>query len=62
MRLLLDYGANINSCNPNNLWAPIHWCAFYGDEESVKLLLDNKAISFMCDNTGLYPFDLAGKN
>ncbi|CAD8178610.1 unnamed protein product [Paramecium pentaurelia] len=62
LKILIDNGSNVNEVNPHNQWRPLHWCSFYGDEASVKLLLQNKAFSFLCDNNGLYPMDLAGKN
>ena len=40
----------------------MHWCAFYGDIESINLLLENKAISFVPDRDGQYPFELAAEN
>ncbi|CAK78542.1 unnamed protein product (macronuclear) [Paramecium tetraurelia] len=62
LKILIENGSDVNEANPHNLWRPLHWCSFYGDEGSVKLLLQNKAFSFLCDYNGLYPMDLAGKN
>ncbi|CAD8078721.1 unnamed protein product [Paramecium primaurelia] len=62
LRILIENGSDVNCINPHSRWAPLHWCAFYGDQVSVQFLLKKKAYSFLCDNNGLYPMDLAGKN
>ncbi|CAD8082237.1 unnamed protein product [Paramecium sonneborni] len=62
LRILIENGSDVNCLNPHSRWAPIHWCAFYGDSISVQFLLKKQAHSFLCDNNGLYPMDLAGKN
>jgi len=36
--------------------------AFYGDEESLKILLEMNTIFFTQDYMGYYPLDLAGLN
>lgn len=59
---MIDNGADINKFNPSSGWYPMHWCAFYGDIESINLLLENKAISFVPDRDGQYPFELAAEN
>ncbi|CAK83449.1 unnamed protein product (macronuclear) [Paramecium tetraurelia] len=62
LRILIENGSDVNCINPHSRWAPLHWCAFYGDSYSVQFLLKKKAHTFLCDNNGLYPMDLAGKN
>lgn len=62
LKVLIENGSDVNSYNPNNRWGPLHWCAFYGDKDSVKILLENGAHAFLCDKNGMYPLDLAGKN
>jgi ankyrin repeat protein len=52
--------ADLNQMNPRTLWSPIFWCAYYGDAESVKFILDNHGICFEPDSKGLYPLDYAG--
>ena len=62
LELLLDNGAKTELENDKTLWTPIHWVAYYGDETSLELLIDNNAISFKPDNKGYFPMDHAHLN
>ncbi|CAD8164622.1 unnamed protein product [Paramecium octaurelia] len=61
LELFLEDG-DLNSFNPRTLWSPVHWVAFYGDVESMQLLISKEAILFKTDYEGYYPLDLAGRN
>ena len=60
VKVFLDNKANANVFNPRTLWGPLHWCARYGDQETIDMLLLNRAIPYMPDSKGLYALDLAG--
>lgn len=61
LKLFLEDG-DLNSCNPRTQWGPSHWVAFYGDVDSMRLLIDKEVILFKPDYEGYYPLDLAGRN
>ncbi|CAD8209485.1 unnamed protein product [Paramecium octaurelia] len=54
--------ADVNCFNPRTLWTCLHWAAYYGDKESVEVLLENNIHVFLPDYKGQYAVDLAGKN
>ncbi|CAD8128142.1 unnamed protein product [Paramecium sonneborni] len=54
--------ADVNCNNPRTLWTCLHWAAYYGDKESVEVLLENNIHVFLPDYKGQYAVDLAGKN
>lgn len=60
VKLLLDYGSDPNQRNSTTLWTPLTWCAYYGDTEVVKELLERKAYPYWPDKQGLYPLDHCG--
>lgn len=53
---------NVQTKNPRTHWSCLHWSAFYGDEKSVTLLIEQNVHIFLPDHRGRYPIDLAGMN
>jgi len=60
LKILLHYGAEPNQYNHHNLWSPLTWCAYYGDSDATKLLLEKGAYSFWPDKEGHFPLDHCG--
>ena len=64
LKFLKSKGADPNIKNRRTRWSCLHWCAYYGDFESVSfLLLSEQAKYDSCipDYKGYYPLDLAAK-
>jgi len=41
LQILLDSGADVNHRNPRTHWSALHWCGYYGNFESVSILLNH---------------------
>ena len=57
-----NYREKITDVNPKSGWSAVHWCAFYGDINSLKILCNKRSIIYLPDIHGFFPIDLAGKN
>jgi len=60
IKLLLKARAEVNIRSGLTLWTPLTWCAYYGDFQSVKVLLEYQAFAYLPDSKGLYPLDYCG--
>ena len=60
MKLFLNFAVDTNCFNKKTLFTALHWCCMWGDLESIKLLLENGAHSFLPTKDGHYPIDFAG--
>ena len=60
IEILLKARANPNIRSGLTLWTPLTWCAYYGDLDSVKSLLNASAIAYLPDSKGCYPIDYCG--
>lgn len=59
VKILLERNANVNFKTDKLEMTPLHWAAYQGDGQMVKLLLDNGAE--MCESAvGNTPVDIAG--
>ena len=61
IKFLLESGANPNVFNKHTGFTPMHWCARYGELESVQALSDAGANEYIPDFMGFTPLDYAGK-
>jgi len=59
VKILLGRGADVNFMTPKLKMTPLHWAAYQGDTELLKLLLDNGAI-MVETSLGSSPIDIAG--
>lgn len=60
IEILLKARANPNINSGLTMWTPLTWCAYYGDLDSVKSLLNASAIAYLPDSKGCYPIDYCG--
>lgn len=59
MKLLIEYGSDINFTKSVTRMTPLHWAAYNDDRETVALLLDKNAI-IKFNTQGSSPIDMAG--
>lgn len=60
IQILIDEGACIDVRNNRTMWSPVMWCAYYGDEVALKILIENGARCHYPDHKGHFPIDKAG--
>jgi ankyrin repeat protein len=61
IRLLLDYGFDINATVPSNGYTPLHYCVWASNLPALKLLLAYKADRTIKAKDGLTPLEKAVK-
>ena len=61
--LLENCAANVNVCNQNTLFTPLHWLARYGDTKLIEKFLSeqHEGIAFLPDRNAVFPLDYAGR-
>jgi ankyrin repeat protein len=62
IKLLLDYGFDINAAVPSNGYTPLHYCVWAGNLPALNLLLAYKADRTIKDKNGLTPLEKATKD
>jgi ankyrin repeat protein len=62
IRLLLDYGFDINSTVPSNGYTPLHYCVWANNIPALKLLLAYRADKTIKARDGLTPLEKAVKD
>ncbi len=60
LKVLLETSADPNAENNRTRWTALTWTAYYGDLNSIELLLQNGAYPYYPDHEGYYPIDWAG--
>jgi ankyrin repeat protein len=61
IRLLLDYGFDVNAVVPLNGYTPLHYAVWLNRPEAVKILLEYKADKTIKDKKGQTPIEKANK-
>ena len=61
LRLLLDYGFDINAQVPSNGYTPLHYCVWINNLNAARLLLAYHADRNIRDRDGLTPMEKATK-
>jgi ankyrin repeat protein len=62
IRLLLDYGFDINATVPSNGYTPLHYCVWAGNLPALRLLLAYQADRTIKAKDGLTPLEKATKD
>jgi ankyrin repeat protein len=62
IRLLLDYGFDINAAVPSNGYTPLHYCVWANNLPALKLLLAYQADKTIKAKDGLTPLEKAIKD
>jgi ankyrin repeat protein len=62
IKLLLDYGFDINATVPSNGYTPLHYCVWAGNLPALKLLLAYQADKSIKAKDGLTPLEKATKD
>jgi ankyrin repeat protein len=62
IRLLLDYGFDINATVPSNGYTPLHYCVWTNNLPALKLLLAYQADQTIKAKDGLTPLEKATKD
>jgi FOG: Ankyrin repeat len=60
LKVLLETSADPNVQNYRTQWTALTWCSYYGDVNSIELLLEKGAHPYYPDHEGYYPIDWAG--
>jgi ankyrin repeat protein len=62
IKLLLDYGFDINATVPSNGYTPLHYCVWAGNLPALRLLLAYQADRTIKAKDGLTPLEKATKD
>jgi ankyrin repeat protein len=62
IKLLLDYGFDVNATVPSNGYTPLHYCVWTNNLAAVRLLLAYKADKTIKAKDGLTPTEKATKD
>jgi ankyrin repeat protein len=62
IKLLLDYGFDINATVPSNGYTPLHYCVWAGNLPALRLLLVYQADKTIKAKDGLTPLEKATKD
>jgi ankyrin repeat protein len=62
IKLLLDYGFDINAVVPSNGYTPLHYCVWAGNLPALRLLLIYQADKTIKAKDGLTPLEKATKD